>query len=362
VCTPNFAQKADAGVGGVGYEKAIVTGEIFAGEARETKFVPLLRGGDAKESLPSYLKSRLFVDFREDAFFESKLEELLRHFYGEPLYPPPPIGPRPRFGTKPPSDIPPEKPAPQQKITNSIGMEFVLIPAGSLTMGIRKRSKELMDRFGGEEKWYELQKPHHAVKIEMPFYLQTAPVTQGQWKHVMGNNPSNFKDCGDDCPVEQVSWDDAQAFIKKLNQVEKTKDYRLPGEAEWEYSCRAGSETEFSFGDDAERLGEFAWFGDNSDGKTHPVGEKAPNTWGLYDMHGNVWEWVEDDWHENYKGAPNDGSAWINESRGSFRVIRGGSWYVDARYCRSASRGLIRPGDRNDFVGFRLSRSVSLGP
>jgi hypothetical protein len=111
VCTPTFARKADAGAGGVGYEKAIVTGEIFAGEARETKFVPLLREGDARESLPSYLKNRLFVDFRKDAYFESKLEELVRHFYGEPLYPPPPIGPKPSFGTKP------LMPAPEQELT-----------------------------------------------------------------------------------------------------------------------------------------------------------------------------------------------------------------------------------------------------
>jgi formylglycine-generating enzyme required for sulfatase activity len=178
----------------------------------------------------------------------------------------------------------------------------------------------------------------------------------------MGNNPSNFKDCGDDCPVEQVSWEDAQAFINKLNQVEKTKDYRLPSEAEWEYSCRAGSETEFSFGDDAERLGEFAWVDDNSGGKTHPVGEKAPNAWELYDMHGNVWEWVEDDWHDTYKGAPNDGRDWIDKPRGSGRVMRGGCWGLDAHDCRSAARIGYRPDFRDNAVGFRLSRSVSLGP
>jgi formylglycine-generating enzyme required for sulfatase activity len=241
-------------------------------------------------------------------------------------------------------------------------MDFVLIPAGSFTMGSRMSSKELMDRFGGEKEWYKWEKPYHAVKIERPFYLQTTPVTQGQWQRVMGNNPSNFKDCGDDCPVEQVSWKDAQAFIKKLNQEEKTKDYRLPSEAEWEYSCRAGSETEFSFGDDVERLGEFAWFGDNSDGKTHPVGEKAPNAWELYDMHGNVWEWVEDDWHDSYKGAPDGGRAWIDSPRGSSRVLRGGSWRIGAHYCRSAARYSRGPDARNLDGGFRLSRSVSLGP
>ena len=142
-------------------------------------------------------------------------------------------------------------PASESVLTNSIGMQFVLIPAGSFMMGSRMSAKELVDRFGGGEGWYKPEKPYRGVKIERPFYLQTTPVTQGQWQRVMGNNPSNFKDCGDDCPVEQVSWDNVQQFMNKLNQIEKTKDYRLPSEAEWEYGCRAGSDAGFSFGDDA---------------------------------------------------------------------------------------------------------------
>ncbi len=167
-------------------------------------------------------------------------------------------------------------PASEAVLTNSIGMQFVLIPAGSFMMGSRMSTKELMDRFGGKEEWYEWEKPYHEVKIVRPFYLQTTPVTQGQWQRVMANNPSRFKECGDDCPVEQVSWDDVQQFINKLNQIEKTKDYRLPSEAEWEYGCRAGSDAEFSFGDDANRLGEFAWYSGNSEGRTHPVGRRSP--------------------------------------------------------------------------------------
>ena len=128
--------------------------------------------------------------------------------------------------------------------------------------------------------------------------------------------------------------------------MRRLKDYRLPSEAEWEYACRAGSETEFCFGDDAKRLGEFAWYSENSESKTHPVGEKKPNAWGLYDMHGNVWEWVEDDWHDSYEGAPDDGSAWIDKPRGSDRVVRGGSWGDVARYCRSAVRSGYAPVDR----------------
>jgi formylglycine-generating enzyme required for sulfatase activity len=348
VCTPNFAQKADAGVGGVGYEKAIVTGEIFAGEARETKFVPLLREGDAKESLPSYLKSRLFVDFRDYAVFENRLEELLRHFYGEPLYRKPPIGSRPKFITTPPNVAPLQKSVLQQNITNSIGMEFVLIPAGSFKMG---------SSTGGDD-----EGPPHNVKISQSFYLQATEVTQGQWQLVMGNNPSGFKGCGDDCPVEHVSWEDSQQFIKKLNQIEKIKDYRLPSEAEWEYACRAGTTAEYSFGGDASKLGEFAWYSENPDTKTHPVGKKKPNAWGLYDMHGNVLELVEDDWHNSYKGAPDDGNAWVDNPRGSFRVVRGGGWSNVALLCRSAMRFENAPGHRFTNMGFRLSRSVALGP
>ena len=361
VCTPNFAQKADAGVGGVGYEKAIVTGEIFAGEAREAKFVPLLREGDAKGSLPSYLKSRLFVDFREDAFFERKLEELLRHFYDKPLYPAPPIGPRPRFGTKAPTAVTPEKRVPQQTMTNSIGMDFVLMPAGSFMMGSRMSPKEIVARFGGEEKWYKPEQPRRTVKIQSRFYLQTTPVTQGQWQRVMEDNPSEFKDSVEDCPVEQVSWEDAQRFIEKLNGLEKTKVYRLPTEAEWEWACRAGTNTHFYTGDTEKDLDQAGWYTNNSGGRTHPVKEKKPNTWGLYDMHGNVWEWVEDDWHNSYKGAPDGGRAWIDSPRGSYHVMRGGSWGDDALDCRSARRNGCWPGDRSIDVGFRLSRSVSLG-
>jgi formylglycine-generating enzyme required for sulfatase activity len=348
VCTPTFAQKANAGAGGVGYEKAIVTGEIFTGEAGQTKFIPVLREGEAKESLPSYLKSRLFVDFRDDTIFENRLEELLRHFYDEPLHPAPPIGPRPQFGMKP-------------RFTNSIGMEFVLIPAGSFTMGSQMRAREIVDLFGGfEEKWYKREKPEHIVKIGKPFYLQTTPVTQGQWQKVMKDNPSRFQDWGDNCPVEYLSWENAHQFIEKLNLLEKMKDYRLPTEAEWEYACRAGSKTEYSFGDDPRKLIEFGWYLRNSESRTHPVGEKEHNALGLYDMHGNVWEWTEDDWHNSYNGAPNDGSAWIDKARGSSRVMRGGSWGNGVRFCRSAMRVGYKSDFRSDDVGFRLA--MSIGP
>ena len=246
--------------------------------------------------------------------------------------------------------------------TNSIGMEFVLIPAGSSKMGSKLSTIELIQKYGGSADWYECEYPQHKITISKEFYLQSTAVTQGQWEKVMVDNPSRFKDCGEDCPVEYVSWYDAQEFIKKLYEIEKTVKYRLPTEAEWEYACRAGTNTEWSFGDDASQLSEYAWFIDNSKDRTHSVGTKKRNTWGLYDMHGNVWEWVEDDWHDTYDGAPSDGSAWIDEPRGADRVIRGGGWGFYAPYCRSVFRDISLPDDRDDFIGFRLARSVALGP
>ncbi len=211
---------------------------------------------------------------------------------------------------------------------NSIGMEFVLIPAGTTGEGASRSGFEC----GSEEV--------RKVTISNSFYIGKFEVTQGQWTAIIGNNPSHFKDCGDDCPVENVSWDDAQEFIRKLNQKESGSKYRLPTEAEWEYAARAGSTTEYCFGDDEGRLGQYAWYDGNSEKKTHPVGKLLPNAWGLYDMHGNVWEWCQD---------------WYSE--GSNRVLRGGSWGGSARNCRSAGRGSGTPDYRDDYGGFRLVHS-----
>jgi len=221
--------------------------------------------------------------------------------------------------------------------TNSIGMEFTLIPAGEFMMGSNE---------------YEREKPIHKVNIRKSFYLGTYPVTQKEWKAVMGTSPSDFK--GDNLPVEQVSWNDVQDFIKKLNEKEGGNKYRLPTEAEWEYSARAGKTTSYSFGDEESKLGDYAWYYANSGSKTHEVGQKKPNPWGLYDMHGNVWEWVQDIYHDSYSGASTDGSAW--EGSGSYRVIRGGSWNDDGRYCRSAGRSNSVPVNRFNYLGSRLLR------
>ena len=196
----------------------------------------------------------------------------------------------------------------------------------------------------------------HEVTLTKGFYLQTTEVTQGQWKRVLGSNPSNFKNCGDDCPVENVSWNDCREFIAELNRMEGGNKYRLPTEAEWEYACRAGSKGPFDRDVDAE-----AWYDGNSGGKTHRAGEKEPNAWGLYDMHGNVWEWCQD-WLGDYpSGVVTDPTG---PTSGSDRVLRGGGWGGSARYCRSADRVQDcagHPGQQPGFPACLFLRSVSSG-
>jgi formylglycine-generating enzyme required for sulfatase activity len=226
-------------------------------------------------------------------------------------------------------------------LPGDIKLEMVKIPAGSFTMG--------SDEYDGE-------KPKHQVKLQ-EFYLGKYPVTQEQYQAVMGKNPSNFKDNPKN-PVEQVSWNDAQEFCKKLNQLIAGKDFRLPTEAEWEYACRAGTQTRYYFGDDAAKLGDYGWYDENSGSKTHPVGQKKPNDWGLYDMSGNVWEWCEDPYHDSYANKPenikNNGNTIWSSSDASLRVLRGGSWSYNSRDCRSAVRFRGNAGGRHDNVGFRL--------
>ena len=234
----------------------------------------------------------------------------------------------------------------QKTFTNSIGMEFVVIPAGEFDMGIPSDSNFIWEQ------------PKQHVKIAKAFYMGKYEVTQKQWREVMGNIPSSFK--GDNLPVETVSWNDVQEFIKKLNEKEGSNKYRLPSEAEWEYAARAGTNTRYSFGDDESKLGDYAWYDTkNSDSKTHEVGQKKPNQWGLYDMHGNVDELVQDIWHDNYNGAPTDGSAWESGS-GSSRVARGGGWNGNARNIRSASRGyVVTAGGVSSTLGFRLVMEIT---
>ena len=232
---------------------------------------------------------------------------------------------------------------------NSIGMKFKLIPVGMFTMG------------EGDDA--------HEVTLTVPFKMGVHEVTQAQYEQVMGSNPSRYK--GSDHPVEEVSWDDAVEFCRRLSALPAEKSagnvYRLPTEAEWEYACRAGTTTKYSFGDDESELGDYAWYGVNSD-NTHPVGGKLPNAWGLYDMHGNVWEWCQD-WYDDYpSGAVTDPTG---PASGSSRVYRGGGWESTAADCRSGVRdgfprrskpGFSPPRIKVDGiygVGFRVALSPS---
>lgn len=242
--------------------------------------------------------------------------------------------------------------------TNSIGMKFVFIPKGSFKMGSTIAPEELVKGYGGKADAFKNEYPLHKVAISKPFYLQTTEVTQGQWEKVMGDdNPSYFNPCDKDhpkdCPVERVSWNDARKFIEKLNQMEKTEKYRLPTEAEWEYACRAGSTSNFYYGDDGGELGKYAWYAGNSNWKTHPVGLKKPNNWGLYDMLGNVYEWCQD-WKEDYSDGP------VNDPKGppsgKYRVLRGGAYVDKVGEVRSARRGYKEPDFKTDHLGFRVAR------
>jgi formylglycine-generating enzyme required for sulfatase activity len=245
---------------------------------------------------------------------------------------------------KPAEEQPEPEPQVKKELTNSLGMQFRLIPAGTFMRGS-----------GIAEDGDEDERPQHQVTLSQPFYLQTTPVTQGQWKRLMGENPSFFQECGEDCPVENVSWNDAQEFIKKLNQIEKTDQYRLPTEAQWEYACRAGSTQSYCFGDREAELGQYAWYAANSQKSPHPVGRLKPNAWGLYDMHGNVYEWCQD-WYEEYPTGPVTDPK--GPSAGKYRVLRGGSWDGEAGDVRSTYRHRLTPGYRYGHEGFRVARGL----
>ncbi len=228
-------------------------------------------------------------------------------------------------------------------------LEMVRIPGGSFLMGSPPE----------EAGRYDDESPQHEVSVSS-FYMGKYPVTQKQWETVMGTNPSSFK--GDDRPVENVSWTDAQEFCRKLSE-QSGRDYRLPGEAEWEYACRAGSATPFHFGPTiTPELANYDGSSSYAGGpkglyreETTPVGSFGhANAFGLYDMHGNLWEWCADPWHDNYTGAPSDGSVWEKGGDLKKRLLRGGSWVNDPRYCRCAYRNGDGPGVRLDVRGFRV--------
>ena len=282
---------------------------------------------DGRESLLGCHIIRDRIDYASDYESEEEIEE--EHEYVD--------------------DIPRQERAdPRGTLTNNIGLKLVPIAAGVFQMG-------------------DLDSPVHKVRLTKDFYLSMTQVTQAQYKQVMGENPSDFQ--GDavagldssEFPVEQVSWDDAVEFCKRLSELPEEKNagrvYRLPTEAEWEYACRAGSDTHWYFGDDKSKLSAHGWFDENSNSMPYPVALKEPNDWGLYDMHGNVWEWCSD-WMGDYpEEAVTDDP--VGPELGSDRVIRGGSWADMAWITTSATRSQTAPSNRCKDTGFRVAMSSS---
>jgi formylglycine-generating enzyme required for sulfatase activity len=244
-----------------------------------------------------------------------------------------------------------------QEFTNSIGMKLVLIHKGTFMMG-SPESEE------GCEEW----ETQHQVTISRDYYLGVTAVTQAQFEKVMGTNPSFFqgnkiRGSSSNHPVDTVWWEESVEFCNELSELPEEKkagrEYRLPTEAEWEYACRAGSKTAYSFGDNVELLSDYAWFDRNSGNQTHPVAKKKPNAWGLYDMHGNVWEWCSD-WYDDYpKFAVTDP---IGPSTGAEYVIRGGGCYNHAMNCRSANRCAALSEPDSYYCGFRVALSSCGNP
>ncbi len=229
----------------------------------------------------------------------------------------------------------------RETITNSIGMEFVRVKSGTFLMGSNNGTSP--------------ERPVHEVTISRDFYMGVYEVTQAQWVTVMGSNPSSYETCGDDCPVETVSWNDVQVFIEKLNEKEGTTAYRLPTEAEWEYAVRAGTTTEYFFGEEESLLDDYAWYASNSNGRTFQVGQKLPNPWGLYDVYGNVQEWVQD-WYSNayYSVSPSVDPQ--GPADGTSRVFRGNAFAGIPSRLRSAYRTYFAPIDKGNGGGFRLAK------
>ena len=243
--------------------------------------------------------------------------------------------------TPQPSPQPAPQITPQQVELNKLINNMVYVSGGAFTMGATSEQ--------GSDAW-DAEKPTHSVTLSS-FYLCKYEVTQALWRAVMGNNPSNFK--SDNLPVEQVSWNDCQTFISRLNNL-TGKNFRLPTEAEWEYAARGGNRSWGYKYSGSNVLSDVAWYGDNSGCKTHPVGSKSPNELGLYDMLGNVWEWCSD-WKGTYSSSAQTNPT--GPSSGSRRVNRGGSWLGVAWFCRSSVRGGDSPDGRSIDLGLRLALS-----
>lgn len=377
---------------GVGWEGGVITTELYESQQdKAAKFIPIVFSVDDNQHVPLLLRHahRHQINIEKldakNPRADLSTENLYRHLAGMPRVVKPKLGPKIvlppinvqeeiaenveginlkemmpglsaiKYGNeltlqKLESDSPPKiqlaTPIPamvHQNFTEDLGkgvkLEMIAIPGGSFLMGSED---------------FENTRPVHPVKLS-PFHIGKYQVTQAQWQAVIGNNPSQFK--GDNLPVERVSWDVAVEFCEKLSKQTGNK-YRLPTEAEWEYACLAGSTGKYCFGDDESLLKDYAWFGEDVfKGSTHPVGQKKPNNWGLYDMHGNVWEWCQDWYDANYyvelskQGEAVDPQGPAN---GKSRVLRGGSWLDSQLYARAVCRDGSHPSARDSAFGFRV--------
>jgi formylglycine-generating enzyme required for sulfatase activity len=305
--------------------------------------IPTRRYDSAAEVLAALANQKtIVIPTSQTQTFQNPLKQIFQ-FISPPTNPP-----------KPPTNINVNINA-QSSFTEDLGngvkLEMIAIPGGTFWMGSPANEAERGDN----------ESPQHQVTVPS-FFMGKYPLTQAQYQAIMGKNPAYFK--GNNRPVENVSWDDAVRFCQKLSQ-RTGKNYRLPSEAEWEYACRAGTKTPFSFGDnittDLVNYDGTYPYKSAPKGKyreqTTDVGTFPPNAFGLYDMHGNVWEWCEDDWHENYIDAPTDGSAWNSQSGSNTKLLRGGSWYYVAGDCRSANRFRDSRDYRDCYCGFRVVSS-----
>ncbi len=259
---------------------------------------------------------------------------------------------------------------PPKEFTNNIGMKFKLIPAGEFMMGSSESPEDLAKTSHSlTPEYFRCERPRHTVRITRAFFIGVTEVTQEQYEEIMGVNPSWFSHTGKGAdkvkrmdtskfPVETVSWDDAVGFCRRISEQEH-RTYRLPTEAEWEYACRAGTTTKWCCGDDKKCLSKYACYEDNSEGTSRPVAQLKPNPWGLYDLHGNVWEWCSDWWETKYyANSPTDDPT--GPKIGTVQVVRGGSWAYPALHCRSAQRGRFMPRHHEHGLtfGFRVVLEV----
>ncbi|MGE0885162.1 MAG: SUMF1/EgtB/PvdO family nonheme iron enzyme [Blastocatellales bacterium] len=395
VCTEVYCRRfeqRETRPSGVGWEGGVITTELYERQQdKAAKFIPIVFSAEDNQHIPTLLRPthRHFINIEKldvkHPGADVGTENLYRHLAGMPRVVKPKLGPKimlppinvqeeiaedveginlkemmpglsaVKLGNeltlpKRESDSPPKiqiaTPIPasdHRNFTEDLGkgvkLEMIAIPGGSFLMGSED---------------FKITKPVHPVRLS-PFHIGKYQVTQRQWQAVMGDNPSHFK--GDNQPVERVSWEMAVEFCEKLSK-QTGKNYRLPTEAEWEYACLAGSTGKYCFGDDESLLKDYAWFGEGwQKGGTHPVGQKKPNNWGLYDMHGNVWEWCQDWYDENYYAELGKQGEAVNPqgpNNGQYRVLRGGSWINLLDYARAVYRNGTHPADRNSPFGFRL--------